>query len=87
MATNKGMNAFGNYGSEPTGTEQQKQHLFNDAHTHTDTHTEEMKTKRMYLLVRPSVAEKIQAAAKAQKKSANDLIHQLMEQYISDNNL
>lgn len=83
MATNKGMNAFGNYGAETTGTEQEKTHLFNDAHTD----TEEMKTKRMYLLVRPSVAEKIQAAAKAQKTSANDLIHQLMEQYISDNNL
>ena len=57
------------------------------AHTDTHTDTEELKTKRMYLLVRPSIAEKINAAAKAQKTSANDLIHRLMEQYIEENNL
>lgn len=91
MASNKGMSAFGNYGAETVAAEGEKEHLFTDAdtHTHTDTHTdtEEMKTKRMFLLVRPSVAEKIQAAAKGQRISANELIHQLMEKYISDNGL
>lgn len=83
MATNKGKSAFEQYENDTTVSTNEKAHLFSD--THTDT--EELKTKRMYLLVRPSVAEKISKAAKAQKTSANDLIHQLMEQYIKDNNL
>lgn len=62
-------------------------HTDTDAYAYTDTDAEELKTKRMYLLVRPSVAEKITKAAKAQKTSANDLIHQLMERYIQENDL
>lgn len=66
-------------------------HPYTDTHAHTypyaEGEEEEFKTKRMYLLVRPSVAAKINAAAKAQRTSANDLIHRLMEQYIEENNL
>ena len=62
-----------------------------DTQPHTDANAdadeEEFKTKRMYLLVRPSVAAKINAAAKAKRTSVNDLIHRLMEQYIENNNL
>ena len=87
MATNKGKSAFEQYENDTTVSTNEKAHLFSDTHTDTYTDTEELKTKRMYLLVRPSVAEKISKAAKAQKTSANDLIHQLMEQYIKDNNL
>lgn len=82
--TTKGMSAFGNYETVPAAGEE-KRDLFKE--TYADTHAEEMKTKRMYLLVRPSVAEKIQSAAKGQRISANELIHQLMENYISENNL
>lgn len=87
----KGANPFAQYSEKKPVNVEEKQHMFNEVKAHTDTDTdayaEELKTKRMYLLVRPSVAEKISAAAKAQRTSANELIHQLMEQYIKENNL
>ena len=79
------------------GYEVPNAHAHPGAHTDTRTDTaayiydyeapEENKTTRMFLLVRPSVAEKIRTAAKRQKMSANEFIHKLMEQYIEDNNL
>lgn len=91
MSNNKGKSPFelGQYSTGVSAAGDERKQLFNETEPHTDTdaYTEELKTKRMYLLVRPSVAEKITKAAKAQKTSANDLIHQLMEQYIQENNL
>lgn len=69
-----------------------------DAHTHTDGHTDadthahtytdiETKSKRLYLLAKPSVHEKLDRYAKAHNDSFNNLVHTLMEQFIKDNNL
>lgn len=60
--------------------------------THTDTHAYtytdiETKSKRLYLLAKPSVHEKLDRYAKAHNDSFNNLVHQLMEQFIEDNNL
>lgn len=80
----RGASAFENYGSSaPVNATPKEELMFKEP----VTKIEETKTKRLYLLVKPTVAEKIAAAAKAQKTSTNDLIGQLMEQYVIDNNL
>ena len=64
-----------------------------DTHTHTDTHTdavmppEEFKTKRLYLLAKPSVHQKLDRYAKAHNDSFNNLVHTLMEEFIEKNGL
>ena len=68
-----------------------------DAHTDTDAHThayadvvvqpEETKTKRLYLLAKPSVHRKIDQYAKAHNDSFNNLVHTLMEEFIEKNGL
>lgn len=60
-----------------------------DKYTHTDTDTdkEETRSKRLYLLAKPSVHQKINDYAKANKDTFNNIIHTLMEKFIEDNNL
>lgn len=77
-----------------TGTDT---HTAADTHTDTDTHThtytdvvvqpEETKTKRLYLLAKPSVHRKIDQYAKAHNDSFNNLVHTLMEEFIEKNGL
>lgn len=57
-------------------------------HTDTDTYTDiETKSKRLYLLAKPSVHEKLDRYAKEHGDSFNNLVHKLMEQFIEENNL
>ena len=68
-----------------------------DAHTHTDadthtyahTHTDikETKSKRLYLLAKPSVHQKLDAYAKANGDTFNNLVHRLMEEFIKEHDL
>ena len=60
-----------------------------DTHTHTDVivQPEETKTKRLYLLAKPSVHRKIDQYAKAHNDSFNNLVHTLMEEFIEKNGL
>ena len=66
-----------------------------DTHTYTDTDTyeytdiikQETKSKRLYLLVKPSVHQKLNEYAKSKGDTFNNLVHTLMEQFIEDNNL
>lgn len=57
-----------------------------DAYTHTDTHThtdvKETRSKRLYLLAKPSVHKKLDDYAKAHGNTFNNLIHELMEEFI-----
>lgn len=65
-----------------------------DKHTHTDTDTDtdwrtvsgidkkENKSKRLYLLAKPSVHEKLDKYAKANGDTFNNLVHTLMEDFI-----
>ena len=59
-------------------------------HTDTDAHADvvqvETKSKRAYLLVRPSVWERLTKHAKASHRSNNDIVNELIEQYLEDNN-
>ena len=62
-----------------------------DTHTYTDAYTDtakkETKSKRLYLLAKPSVHEKLDAYAKANGDTFNNLVHTLMEQFIEENDL
>ena len=66
-----------------------------DTDTHTDTYThtdvvvqpEETKTKRLYLLAKPSVHRKLEQYANAHNDSFNNLVHTLMEEFIERNGL
>ena len=70
-----------------------------DTHTHTDTDTytdneeygyqykKETKSKRLYLLTKPSVHKKLDDYAKAHDDTLNNLIHTLMEKFIDENGL
>lgn len=65
--------------------------LNNSTDTHTDTHTytdkKETKSKRLYLLAKPSVHQKLDEYAKANGDTFNNLVHTLMEDFIEKNNL
>lgn len=62
-----------------------------DTHTYTDAYTDvlmkEPKSKRLYLLAKPSVHKKLDDYAKAHGDSFNNLVHTLMEDFIKKNNL
>lgn len=64
-----------------------------DKYTHTDTDTDadavvvENKSKRTYGLVKPSVFEKVTKYAKANNTSYNDIVCELLEQFIADKGL
>lgn len=58
-----------------------------DEYTYTDTYKRETKSKRLYLLAKPSVHQKLDEYAKANGDTFNNLVHSLMEQFIEDNNL
>lgn len=66
-------------------------------YTHTDTAThavendyqykKETKSKRLYLLAKPSVHQKLEDYAKKNGDSFNNLVHRLMEEFIEKNGL
>lgn len=64
-----------------------------DTHTHTDEYTDtdivkqETKSKRLYLLAKPSVHQKLNEYAKSKGDTFNNLVNTLMEQFVRDNNL
>ena len=60
-----------------------------DTYEYTDTHTakQETKSKRLYLLAKPSVHQKLNDYAKSKGDTFNNLVHTLMEQFVEDNNL
>lgn len=60
---------------------------YTDEYTYTDTPKKETKSKRLYLLAKPSVHQKLDEYAKANGDTFNNLVHSLMEQFIEDNNL
>ena len=71
---------------------QAEDNTYTDPHTYTDTYTDiiitkEPKTKRLYLLAKPSVHKKLDDYAKAHGDSFNNLVHTLMEDFIKKNNL
>lgn len=44
----------------------------------------ETKSRRVQLLMKPSIYEKVKQKAKADKNSINDTIHLVLEQYLND---
>ena len=74
-------------------------HIYTDGHTDTDTHTDrytanskfvearETKSKRLYLLVKPSVHQKIAEYANATGDTTNNIINMLMEEFVAKNGL
>ena len=68
-----------------------------DTPTHTDTYIDEVpeievpkkenKTKRMFLLAKPSVYEKLDKYAKTHNDSVNNIVHTLMEEFIEKKGL
>lgn len=64
-----------------------------DAYEYTDTdingypYKKETKSKRLYLLAKPSVHQKLKQYAEAHGSSFNDLVHTLMEEFIDKHNL
>lgn len=62
-------------------------HTHTDAYEYTDTAKQETKSKRLYLLAKPSVHQKLNDYAKSKGDTFNNLVHTLMEQFIEDNNL
>lgn len=70
----------------------QKSVFNNNADTHTDEYAyadtkKETKSKRLYLLAKPSVHQKLDEYAKANGDTFNNLVHTLMEDFIRNNNL
>lgn len=63
----------------------------NSTDTHTDTYAytdkKETKSKRLYLLAKPSVHQKLDEYAKANGDTFNNLVHTLMEDFIEKNKL
>ena len=100
MALNTDKSAFG---LDVTGRLKRTQnttvgtHTATDADTHTYTDTDayedapapkkENKSKRMFLLAKPSVYEKLDKYAKAHNDSVNNLVHTLMEEFIEKKGL
>jgi tRNA A37 methylthiotransferase MiaB len=58
-----------------------------DAYEYTDTVKQETKSKRLYLLTKPSVHQTLNDYAKSKGDTFNNLVNTLMEQFIRDNNL
>lgn len=58
-----------------------------DTHEDTPTPKKENKSKRMFLLAKPSVYEKLDNYAKAHNDSVNNLVHTLMEEFIEKKGL
>lgn len=58
-----------------------------DTYTHTYTDKKETKSKRLYLLAKPSVHQKLDEYAKANGDTFNNLVHTLMEEFIEKNGL
>ena len=56
-------------------------------HQHTDTYKKETKSKRLYLLAKPTVHKKLDEYAKAHDDTFNNLVHTLMEEFIERNKL
>lgn len=57
-------------------------------HTHTDTHTpvmKERKTRRVQLLMKESTVDALDAYAKKHDTSRNDIIQNLVEEFIQKN--
>lgn len=57
-------------------------------HTHTDTHTpvlKERKTRRVQLLMKESTVDMLDAYAKKHDTSRNDIIQNLVEDFIKNN--
>lgn len=57
-------------------------------HTHTDTHTpvmKERKTRRVQLLMKESTVDALDAYAKKHDTSRNDIIQNLVEEFIKNN--
>ena len=57
-------------------------------HTHTDTHTpvmKERKTRRVQLLMKESTVDALDAYAKTHDTSRNDIIQNLVEDFIKNN--
>ena len=57
-------------------------------HTHTDTHTpvvKERKTRRVQLLMKESTVDALDAYAKIHDTSRNDIIQNLVEDFIKNN--
>ena len=91
MALNTDKSAFG---LDVTGRLKRPQNT-TTAHTDTDTQAyedaptpkKENKSKRMFLLAKPSVYEKLDKYAKAHNDSVNNLVHTLMEEFIEKKGL
>lgn len=72
-------------------------HIYTDGYTdtHTDRYTanskfveaRETKSKRLYLLVKPSVHQKIAEYANATGDTTNNIINMLMEEFVAKNGL
>lgn len=72
-------------------------HIYTDEYTHTDTdkytanskfvEARETKSKRLYLLVKPSVHQKISEYADATGDSTNNIINTLMEEFVAKHGL
>ena len=72
-------------------------HIYTDGYTHTDAdrytanskfvEARETKSKRLYLLVKPSVHQKIAEYANATGDTTNNIINMLMEEFVAKNGL
>ena len=97
MALDKKKNGFGfdmedKFKKVEKPVVQVEDNAYTDTHTYTDAYTDiiitkEPKTKRLYLLAKPSVHKKLDDYAKAHGDSFNNLVHTLMEDFIKKNNL
>ena len=96
MALNTDKSAFG---LDVTGRLKRPQNTTTTAHTAADADAyadayedapapkKENKSKRMFLLAKPSVYEKLDKYAKAHNDSVNNLVHTLMEDFIEKKGL
>ena len=61
--------------------------VYADVYEDTPAPKRENKSKRMFLLAKPSVYEKLDKYAKAHNDSVNNLVHTLMEEFIEKKGL
>jgi len=60
-------------------------HEYTHEHTHKPTQvTKELKTKRVYLLLKPSTVERLEVYTKANGISKNNVIETLIEDFLAD---
>ena len=62
-------------------------HTHTDAYEYADTAKQETKSKRLYLLTKPSVHQTLNDYAKSKGDTFNNLVNTLMEEFIRKNNL